>query len=166
MPVTLRPITTDDAPLLCRVYGSTRAAEMALVPWTDEEKAAFIAMQFEAQTTHYARYYPDADFRVIEQDGVAVGRLYLNRGESDLRIVDITLLPEARGAGIGTYLLRGILAEGVRAGKTVSIHVEQFNPALRLYERLGFVHVDDHGIYYLMRWSPPGAPGDQPKIAS
>ena len=75
-------------------------------------------------------------------------------------------MPEARGAGVGTQLLREILAEGGRTGKSVSIHVESFNPALRLYRRLGFAHVDNHGAYYLMRWSPDRVAGDQPKIAS
>jgi ribosomal protein S18 acetylase RimI-like enzyme len=164
--ITLRPQTDADRDFLEALYGSTRADEMALVPWTDAQKAAFIAMQFQAQSAHYAEHYYDAEFLVIERDGAPIGRLYLYRGTADIRIVDIALVPEARGAGLGTHLLREILTEGERAGKSVSIHVENFNPALRLYHRLGFVHVDDHGAYYLMRWSPDRAEGDQPKTAS
>lgn len=153
--ITLRPVTPGDEPFLYRVYASTRAAEMAMVPWTEAEKEAFVQMQFRAQTAHYATYYADADFRVIARAGVPIGRLYLDRGADDLRIVDITLLPEVRGKGIGTRLLREVLAEGARAGTLVSIHVEHFNPARHLYERLGFVPVADTGVYLLMRWSPP-----------
>ena len=165
MNVTLRPVTPDDEAFLYRVYASTRADEMAIVPWTDEQKEAFVRMQFRAQSVFYAEHFGGADFLVIERDGTAVGRLYLDRGEDDLRIIDIALLPEARGMGLGTHLLREILAEGERTGKPVSIHVEHFNPALHLYQRLGFAHVADHGIYYLMQWSPGRGDGDQPKIA-
>jgi len=164
--VLFRPRTDADRDFLQALYGSTRADELALVSWTDAERAAFIAMQFQAQSAHYAAHYYDADFLVIERDGAPIGRLYLYRGETDIRIVDIVLVPAARGAGLGTQLLKEILSEGERTGKSVSIHVEYFNPALRLYRRLGFAHVDNHGAYYLMRWSPDRVTGDQPKIAS
>src|SRR5438270_11916777 len=98
--VLLRPQTDADRDFLQALYGSTRADELALVPWTDAQKAAFIAMQFEAQSTHYATHYYDADFLVIERGGVPIGRLYLYRGETDIRIVDIALAPEARGSGL------------------------------------------------------------------
>lgn len=163
--VTLRPQTAADRAFLRALYGSTRADELALTPWTDAQKDAFIAFQFAAQSAHYAEHYHDADFLVIERDGTPIGRLYIWRGAMDIRIVDISLIPEARGAGIGTALLREVLAEGTRTGKSVSIHVERFNPALRLYRRLGFAHVSEDGIYYLMRWSSGGAGSDQPKIA-
>ena len=112
--VMLRPQTDADRDFLEALYGSTRADELALVPWTDAEKAAFIAMQFHAQSDHYAKHYYDADFLVIERDGTPIGRLYLYRGETDIRIVDIALVPAARGGGLGTHLLTEILAEGER----------------------------------------------------
>ncbi|MHB8644749.1 MAG: GNAT family N-acetyltransferase [Thermomicrobiales bacterium] len=163
--IVLRPQTDADRDFLHALYGSTRADELAIVPWTDEQKAAFIAMQFRAQSAHYAEHYYDADLLIIERDGTPIGRLYLHRGDREIRIVDIALVPEARGAGLGTHLLQDILAEGARTGKSVSIHVERFNPALRLYRRLGFAHVEENGVYYLMRWTPNPADGDQPKIA-
>jgi ribosomal protein S18 acetylase RimI-like enzyme len=82
----------------------------------------------------------------------------MRRGE--IRLVDIALLPEHRGRGIGGALLRGLLDEGAVSGRRVSMHVERSNPALRLYERLGFERVKDDGIYWLMEWSLPGDEGD------
>jgi hypothetical protein len=38
------------------------------------------------------------------------------------------------------------------AGKPLRIHVERFNPALRLYERLGFRQIDDRGVYLFLEW--------------
>ena len=70
--------------------------------------------------------------------------------------MDIALLPGFRGGGIGTALLNDILAEGERTARPVTIHVESFNPAQRLYARLGFVKVASNGVYYLLEWKPPG----------
>lgn len=158
MNITLRPIEPGDMEFLYRVYASTREAEMALVDWTDEQKEAFVQMQFSAQHSHYQQYYTGASFLVILADEQPVGRLYVDHWEDQIRIVDITVLPEYRNAGIGTGLLKELIAEGGRSGKPVTIHVEQYNPALRLYERLGFTRIADRGIYYLMEYRPP-APG-------
>jgi ribosomal protein S18 acetylase RimI-like enzyme len=148
--IALRASTSADRSLLCEIYGSTRAAELALVPWDDAAKRAFVAQQFAAQDEHYRRHYPGAALDVIEVGGRPAGRLYVHRGDADIRIMDIALLPEFRGRGIGTRLLRGLLDEGRASGCTVSIHVERGNPARELYERLGFHPVEEHGIYVLM----------------
>jgi ribosomal protein S18 acetylase RimI-like enzyme len=157
--VTLRPVTTEDRGLLYSVYASTREGELAGVDWTEEEKAAFLLQQFKAQDRHYREQYDGAVYDVIEVDGRPAGRLYVARWADEIRIMDISLLPENRGLGIGTALLRNLLHEGARTGKWVTVHVEQFNPARGLYERLGFRRVRDVGVYVLMQWSsgPPGA---------
>lgn len=155
--VTLRPVGPEDQDLLFRVYASTRTEELELTDWNAEQKRAFLQMQFAAQHEHYQKHYPDAQFSVIVKENVPIGRLYLDRWEREIRVVDIALLPEHRGTGIGTTLLTAILKEGEAAGKSVTIHVEQFNPALRLYERLGFQKRNPVGIYYLMEFLAPGS---------
>lgn len=126
---------------------------MQLLPWSTEQKAVFLDMQFHAQSAHYEAYYPDCQFLVIELEGQPIGRLYIDRGDEDIRITDIALLPECRGRGIGRMLMEEILTEGRESGKRVTIHVEHDNPARRLYDRLGFRHVDTNGVYHLMEWS-------------
>lgn len=153
--VTLRPITDADTPFLLRVYAGTRQEELALVPWTEEEKAAFLRQQFDAQHAWWREHYAGATFDVVEVDGAPAGRLYVHRGGSEIRIVDIALLPAHRGSGIGTRLLRRVLDEGDGAGKPVSIHVEIHNPARTLYDRLGFLPVEERGVYLLMRRAVP-----------
>lgn len=150
--IRLRPIRDDDLPFLREVYEGTRAEEVRQTGWPEEEKRSFLRMQFDAQHQHYQAHYPDARFEVILRGGTPIGRLYVDRGEQDIRIVDIALLPSWRGQGIGSRLLKEILAEAETTGQTVSIHVERFNPALALYERLGFQHIADTGVYYLMEW--------------
>jgi GNAT superfamily N-acetyltransferase len=151
-PLSLRPITPEDDSFLAGVYASTRAEELAVTGWNDEQKAEFCRRQFDAQAAHYRGNYPGASFQVIEHDGRPIGRLYVARWEKEIRIVDITLLPEFRGSGIGTKLLRDLQDEARAAGKSLTIHVERFNPAMRLYERLGFKMVEDKGVYLLMEW--------------
>jgi ribosomal protein S18 acetylase RimI-like enzyme len=154
MNVTLRPIEPGDAAFLYRVYASTREKELALVEWDAAQKEAFLRMQFTAQHRHYQEHYQDAAFQVILEGGRPVGRLYVDRWPDEIRIVDIALLPERRNIGIGTRLLQALQAEAAEAAKRVSIHVEQFNPALRLYARLGFSRIAERGVYYLMEWTP------------
>jgi GNAT superfamily N-acetyltransferase len=150
--VSLRPITPEDVSFLAGVYASTRWDELAPTGWSDEEKAVFCRRQFDAQSAHYRENYPDASFQVIESAGVSIGRLYVAPWEKEIRIVDISLLPEHRGSGIGTKLLHDLQEEARSVGKSLTIHVERFNPALRLYERLGFQQIEDKGVYLLMEW--------------
>jgi ribosomal protein S18 acetylase RimI-like enzyme len=151
--ISLRPIKPEDDSFLTGVYASTRMEELAVTGWSDEEKTLFCRRQFDAQTAHYRENYPGALLQVIEREGVSIGRLYVAHWEREIRIMDIALLPEHRGSGIGTELLRELQEEARAAGKSLTIHVERFNPALRLYERLGFRQIEDKGVYLLLQWS-------------
>ena len=153
--VILRPATEADYDFMRSLYASTREAEMTHFPFDETQKRAFLDQQFAAQFAHYGVHYPTCERNIIERDGVPVGRLWIDEWRDQIRLVDITLVPECRGAGIGSTLLRQLMDRGVAARKSVSIHVESFNPALRLYQRLGFEHVDTNGVYFLMRWTPP-----------
>jgi ribosomal protein S18 acetylase RimI-like enzyme len=152
----LRQVEPRDRDFLFRVYASTRVEELAVVPWDDAEKHAFLRAQFEAQDRWYRENYAQATYEVIVVDGEPAGRLYLHRGETEIRIVDVALLPEHRGHGVGSSVLRDVLTEADAAGKRVTIHVERLNPALRLYERLGFSVAEDKGVYLFLERPPAG----------
>jgi ribosomal protein S18 acetylase RimI-like enzyme len=155
---TLRPALAEDRELLFSVYASTRAEELTVVPWTPAEKDTFLRQQFAAQDAHYREHYAGADFLVIEAAGVPAGRLYVARWPREVRIMDIALLPSHRRRGLGTAILADLVAEATATGKVASIHVERNNPALRLYERLGFHTAADRGVYLLLERSPGAAP--------
>lgn len=142
---------------LRRLYTSVRWEELAPAGWPDNARIDFLSRQFDMQDHHYKTHYYDAAFGVVVQGETPIGRLYLHQGPTDLRIVDISFLPDSRGGGIGTALLRAVFELGREAGTGVSIHVEMFNHgARRLYERLGFEQTEDKGVYHRMDWFPPG----------
>lgn len=146
-----------DEPFLASVYASTREEELAPVPWTDDQKASFCAMQFAAQSAHYAQHYDGMSADVIVVDGEDAGRLLVARWTREIRIVDIALLPAFRGRGSGSELLGELMDEATEMRKALSIHVERANRALGLYERLGFRAVGETGVHLLMEWGPAAA---------
>jgi GNAT superfamily N-acetyltransferase len=161
--LALRPAADGDREFLARVYASTRTEELAPLPWSGDQKRIFLAQQFAAQSAHYARHFADGSFSVVLVDGEPAGRLIVARREDVLKVVDIALLPEYRGHGLGTRLLRPLLDDAAARGTDVEVYVERFNPALRLYDRLGFVPAEDTGVYLRLRRPPDGG---QAKIAS
>jgi ribosomal protein S18 acetylase RimI-like enzyme len=149
---TLRPVQEQDEALLLEIYSSSRTEELALVPWDAAQKQAFLQMQFSAQQAHYRAYFPDAQHDMILAEDQPIGRLYVDRRETEIRILDVTLLPDARGRGIGTFLIQDLMKEAVQSNKSLSIHVESFNRSLGLFQRLGFAKIDENGASWLMEW--------------
>lgn len=152
--VTLRPVAPLDEDFLIDLYGTTRQAELDQVDWPPQAREAFIRSQYMAQDHHYRTQYQDADFNVIEIDGVAAGRLCIARWPDEIRVMDIALLPSCRGRGVGNSVLRTICSDAAATKRSVSVHVERLNPARRLYMRLGFVVIESGPVYELLVWRP------------
>lgn len=150
--ISLRPATTADEDFLRLVYAESRRDELDQVEWPPGQREAFLRGQFDAQAAHYMKYYPGAEYFIIEYASQPAGRLYVRRTPGEIRIMDIAINPEFRRKGIGTVLLRQLIDEGRTASQAVTIHVEKFNPALRLYERLGFQAIEERGAYWLLEW--------------
>jgi ribosomal protein S18 acetylase RimI-like enzyme len=151
-PLHVRESTSDDLEFLQRVYFSTRWEELEITGWSEVHKLGFLHMQFQAQDMHYRAHYPGAEFLVVLRGDEPVGRIYLYATPTELRIMDIALLPEHRGHGHGRALMHAAL-QGARADhKIVTLHVEHQNPARVWYERLGFQALEDRGVYLFMEW--------------
>ena len=150
--ISLRAATPDDEAFLLDVYASTRIDELAGTGWDDNQKLAFIRMQFLVRE----RTYPQVDSRIILLNGRPVGRLMVDRNDEAILLRDIALLTEYRNSGIGSRLIEELLQEAASAGKLVHLHVLAMSPAVRLYERLGFRSSgDEAGAAYLeMKWVP------------
>ena len=153
--ISYRVMTDEDLPVVAALYASTRAEEVASTGWPPEMQAAFLDQQHRAQHGYYRTAYPNGEWLLIERGGAPIGRLYLAEQDGMLLLIDISLLPGERGTGLGTAILNDLLAGETRP---VELHVERFNPALRLYQRLGFEVAEDTSIYLRMiRPRPAGA---------
>lgn len=150
-----RPIADADEPFLFALYASTRATEMALVDWGDAQKEQFLRQQFQAQQIHYQSYFPDGEHQIILRDGAAIGRIYLEQSPEKIHLLDIALLPEHRGQGLGDAMMRDLLEKAGAAGLPITLHVYRFDEqVLAWYQRLGFNTIGGSGLYYLMEWRP------------
>lgn len=155
--IRFRPATDADFPFLEALYASTRETELAQTDWSDEQKRRFLSQQFSLQHRYYRQHYTAARFDIVQWQGRDIGRLYVYDGPSDVRLIDIALMPEYRGRGIGSSILRDLMADAAAAGKGMSLHVETFNPAAELYRRLRFTEQRNNGVYLFMTWRADAA---------
>lgn len=153
---SLRAANDGDLPWLRDLYASTRAEEMAPVPWPEIAKRSFLDQQFGLQHQHYLAHFGDTDFLAIDHaERGPVGRYYLQRTAPEHLLVDISLFPALRGSGVGSALIRQSQQDAAALGRGMRLHVQQSNPgARRLYERLGFVIEGAEASHRPMRWSP------------
>lgn len=158
MTVTLRPVQPDDEELVFTLYAASRGDEMAAWGWTEAQQSAFLRLQFNGRQQHYKTEYPQAEHQIILLDGTPIGGMVVVRLDSAFRLADIVLLPEHRGKGYGAALIGDLLAEARQANKPVQLFVERWNPAIRLYQRMGFAVVGDIGSHLSMEWTA----GEQP----
>jgi GNAT superfamily N-acetyltransferase len=161
--LVLRPERDEDEAFLRTLYASTRSDELAYTGWSPAQADAFLRMQFDLQRTHYRHHYPDAAFLVVEFDGRSIGRLYVSYTREDVRVLDIALMPDARGKGIGRWLMENVLEQADRLTAPVTLHVAVGSPAQRLYERLGFRAVREDAMNVFMERPPSSnAAGTEP----
>lgn len=152
--VKLRSAEEKDGSFIEMIYRSTREEELKLTDWTEQQKKTFIKMQSMAQLAEYKEKFPGAAFQVIVYKKKDAGRFYTWENENEIRLIDITLLPQFRGKGIGNYLLMELIKRSNKYQKKISLHVEAINPALQLYQHLGFVHIKNNGRHYYMERNP------------
>lgn len=153
MLITKSPIARRDVSFLFALYSETRANELKLASWNEEQKNAFLQQQFQLQHHHYTSSYKNAFFHIVKLDEIPIGRLYVAELDDEIRIIDITILTEFRGKNIGTGLIEEILDDANYKNKVVQIYLETNHQSANLFARLGFVPIADDGVYQLWRKS-------------
>ncbi len=148
--IQLRTMHAEDESVFSDLYAEMRVPELAVLPWSADEKRAFCDSQYSLQDAHYRQHYADLQLLAICHNGLVIGRLYLATVDGALVVMDITIAASARGHCIGSQLLAEVLRGADARGQEVRLHVEPTNPATRLYLRLGFVAVGEAGIYQQM----------------
>ena len=152
--IDFKAMSDDDMAFLSELYRTTRWEEVQQAPWDDAQRTAFLEQQFTAQHTHYLSHYPHAEKLLIMKNDEPIGRIYVDRDEVSICLIDVALLPAYKHRGIGTVLLKELLTEAQQQQKKVVIHVENFNPAYAWYVKHGFQQVEDKGVYQYMEWYP------------
>jgi GNAT superfamily N-acetyltransferase len=145
--ITLRPVGAGDDHLLDALFAGARP----------ELPAELLPMQRHAQVRHYEAAYPDAEHSIIEVDGEGVAQWRVARTPDEIRLVDISVAPAARGRGLASELIGRLQAEATTADLPLRLSVAAGNPALDLYLRLGFTVEGSDGMYSSMSWVPQGA---------
>ncbi len=152
--ISFQAISDNDMAFLSELYRSTRWEEVMQAPWSEQQRIDFLDQQFNAQHTHYLSHYPHAEKLLIIQDNQRIGRIYLDRDDTSICLIDVAFLTPNRGKGLGTKLLKELLSEAQTTNKKVVIHVENFNPAYQWYIKHGFQQIEDKGVYQYMEWYP------------
>jgi len=150
----LRQACSADEAFLYELYRTTRSEEIAAWGLDSSQQEMLLKLQFDAQRQHYELAYEAVEHAIILVGNRPVGRIMVLRSQQEFVLVDIALLPGARGIGIGTALIAELRDEAEQAGKPVSLHVAKNNRARRLYERLGFEIREDTGMYFKMELRP------------
>ena len=154
MEASLRPAQPEDREFLFKAYASTRLEELAPLGWGPAQQEAFLRMQFNAQQNWYATAYPKSQQQIVMLDEASIGQMIVNREAGAATLVDISLLPEHRGRGIGAALLRDLIEQCGKEGLLLRLQVLKTNPAARLYERLGFRKTGADDLYQQMEKLP------------
>ncbi len=154
--VSIRPATAQDRELLLRIYASTRARELALVPWDAAQKSLFLRRQFAFQDQHYRTQFPDAEYSIVVHNGEDAGRIFITRDESRIHVLEFTILPEHRGRGVATEIVRRLKEEARGKALPLTTYLDQLSDSQAWLEKRGFTRISDEGIHYLMRWTPSG----------
>lgn len=162
----LREAAAADRQYLQSLFVTLRGREWAAAALPPEVVTSLAAAQFEAQARGYQASFPAARCDVIELDGRSIGRLWVYRSSSEIRILDIGLEPAMQGLGFGSICLKQILTEAGAAGVSVRLQVAADNPARRLYRRLGFEVIKDDPPYLGMLWNGASNSHRQPEICS
>ncbi len=149
-----RPAQPEDEPFIFEVYSSFRAGELELLPWSEEEKQAFLEMQFKARQAHYHQFPPEVQ-EIVLYNETPIGQIIVIPTEKEIRLADLILLPAYRNRGIGSALVKALQDRARREGKPITLHVYVTNPgAYRHCTRLGFKHIKDVGPQHFMEWRP------------
>lgn len=150
--VSRRAANENDRIFVQKLYVATRRAEFTGIGWDAAQIENFLVMQFDLQSRAYAMQFPGAAHSVIEFEKKAVGRLIVYSGAEETRLVDIAILPEFRGRGIGIFTMRELQREATAENKTLVLRVLKTNDrAVAFYEKLGFVRADEN-LYWAMNW--------------
>ena len=149
MSVRLRAETPDDEAFLRRLIWETIALELGADRWPDPMRTQLLTIQYQNRRMGPRAGFPEGESHVIQWNDFAAGWIFFVQMETQLHLVEIMVLPDFRGKGIGADAIRQVM--GLAAGNPVRLRVNVMNAgAIRLYERLGFQKVGGSEVQHEM----------------
>lgn len=135
----LRQATAEDVPFCFAVQRTTLRVHVIATwgRWHDDD-----------QWRHFTTSFIPARARIILVDGVEAGVLVVDAESDPFRLLSITLLPEFQGRGLGSEVIRFVVAEA--GPRPVWLQVLKVNPAITLYGRLGFQVIEETDTHFRM----------------
>ena len=152
--ISTRLVTPDDDQFLRRVYKSSRGDDLRGLQWDEDRIDEFLEMQYDAERKFFENDYRKATNQIVALDGEPAGRLIIERREHEIRCVDLSLLPQHRNQGVGTFIINTLQSEATAANLPLRLQVIRFNRAVNLFERMGFVRTSETGTHFQMEWLP------------
>ncbi|MFZ2403628.1 MAG: GNAT family N-acetyltransferase [Methylobacter sp.] len=152
--MNIRPAREEDSGFIESLYRSSRD-DLRLIQAEDDFVEELILMQHKAQNQAYGEMYPNAFYFVVEKQGEKIGRIIVDFGHNEVRLLDITFIREARGKGFGSGVIKALqyAASQTKAPLTLSVH--RSNPgARRLYLSLGFRVEQSDPMVEQLAWYP------------
>jgi ribosomal protein S18 acetylase RimI-like enzyme len=152
--IVCRPVTAEDEPFLRHLIIATLAEELAAWAWPEAIRDQLLEMQYRIRRQGIDANYPGSDRSVIFTEGQPVGWIVVTWSAKDVHIVEIAVLPEQRGKGIGTRVLGDVITEAVHRGIPARLQVNVTNRAIGLYGRLGFVRTGGDEVQHFLERVP------------
>jgi len=152
--ISFRPVAAGDEETLLEIYKSSRGDDLRGLGWAEDRINEFLEMQYKAQQNFHESEYKRATDELILVGGQPAGRLIVERSDSEIRCVDVALLPAHRNGGIGSFVIRKLQDEAGQAKQPLRLQVIRFNRAVNLFERSGFVRTSETGTHFQMEWTP------------
>jgi len=145
VPFALRPATQDDEDFAWQIFKLTMQESIAAV-WGGWDDVRW--------NTFFRRHYQLSLTRIIVVDGRDVGIRRVEERPDEVWLDTVEIAPEQQGRGLGSTIVRAVLADARSRNRAVGLQVNRANRARLLYERLGFIEVGSTDTHHLMRAEP------------
>ncbi|WP_297417475.1 GNAT family N-acetyltransferase [Clostridium sp.] len=151
--ISLQKVKLEESEFLLKIFKESNPELLYICGLGEEEKRVILLQQFTIETKQLMQIYPNAEFNIVMLNEEPIGKLYINYGKTADRIIEIALLEEYRGRGIGKELIEIVIKNAKKAGKNVRLQVAWFNQnAYGLYKKLGFQVIENKEVFFEMEY--------------
>ncbi|WP_417451400.1 GNAT family N-acetyltransferase [Kordiimonas sp.] len=154
--ITARPARANDRDFLAKMYRDNRD-DLRMASADTDYIENLIDMQLQAQNGGYGEQFPNAIYLILEKNGTRIGRITLDIGPVELRLVDLDFIKKAQGKGFGSSILLWLMKAAAQTKKPLLVPArrDDFSMA-KFLTKYGFVEDEtmSDDVYARMNWFP------------